>query len=260
MNVKAIDTIKEEKYCWEKTYPIKYYEMDFNKVLKPSALLNFLQDMATKNAEMLGFGPSFVFSNNYAWFLIKYTMEFDDYPCDLDELLLKTEARGYSKIIANRDFEIWTTDNKKLGRVASNWMLVDLETKRPLNLSKVIDYMPTFEKRETDLQFNKIMPLEKIPEKTNYEKTFEIRFDDIDVNQHVNNANYIIWAFEALPYKFREKHKLKTLDITYKKEIAYGHSIISQVELDLETKTSTHVLKNESTQEELCLVSANWKA
>lgn len=259
MNIQLNSTIKEKKYCWEKSYPIKYYEMDFNKRLKPSALLNFLQDMATKNAEMLGFGPSFVFSNNYAWFLIKYRMEFDNYPYDLDDLLLRTEARGYSKIVAHRDFEILTTDNKKLGRVASNWMLVDLETKKPLNLSKVIDYMPTFEKRETDLQFNKITPPEKIPEKTNYEKTFEIRFDDIDVNQHVNNANYIIWAFEALPYEFRSKYKLKTLDITYKKEIAYGYNITSQVELDIEAKTSTHVLKNESTQEELCLVSAVWE-
>lgn len=254
MKIQTIDTIKEEKYCWEKSYPIKYYEMDFNKVLKLSALLNFLQDMATKNAEMLGFGPSFVFSNNYAWFLIKYRMEFDDYPCDLDDLILKTEARGYSKIIANRDFEIWTTGGDRLGRVASNWMLIDLETKRPLNLSKVIDYMTTFEKRETDLQFNKIM----LPEKMNYEKTFEIRFDDIDVNQHVNNANYIIWAFEALPYEFRGKYKLKTLDIVYKKEIAYGHNITSQVELNIEEKTSTHVLKNEATQEELCLVRAVW--
>lgn len=258
MNTHLINKIENEKYCWEKTYPIKYYEMDFNKGLKPSALLNFLQDMATKNAEMLGFGPSFVFSNNYAWFLIKYRMEFDNYPCDLNELILKTEARGYSKIVAHRDFEILTTDNKRLARVASNWMLIDLETKKPLNLSKVIDYMPTFERRETDLQFNKILPLENTPETTNYEKTFEIRFDDIDVNQHVNNANYIIWAFEALPYEFRGKYKLKTLDITYKKEIAYGHNITSQVELNEEAKTSTHILRNESTQEELCLVKAAW--
>lgn len=251
-----MQTIKKiDDNFWAKTYPIAYYEMDFNHTIKPSALLNFLQDMATKNAEMLGFGPSFVFANNYAWFLIKYHMEFDEYPCALDEIVIKTEARGYSKLIANRDFEIWTTDNKRLGRIASNWMLIDLSTKRPLNLSKTIDFMPNYEKKETDLEFNKLFT----PEKIDYEKTFEIRYDDIDVNQHVNNANYIVWAFETLPYEFRDKYKLKTLDIIYKKEIAFGHSIISQVELNIKTKTSNHVVKNVSTDEELCLINAFWK-
>lgn len=254
MESQVIKKIEDSKYFWAKTYPIAYYEVDCNMVLKPSALLNFLQDAATLNAELLGFGYSFTQENKLGWFLVKYHMEFDEYPCALDEIVIKTEARGYSKIIAHRDFEIFTTDNKRLGRVASNWMLIDLEAKRPLNLSKTIDFMPIFEKRESDLEFNKL----SAPEKTDYEKTFEIRYDDIDVNQHVNNANYIVWAFETLPYEFREKHKLKTLDIAYKKEIAYGHDIISQVELNLETKTSTHILKNKTTDEELCFVYAEW--
>lgn len=254
MSVGEITKMENSKYFYSKKYPIKYYEIDFNRALKPSALLNFLQDMATENAETLGFGPSFVFPKNYAWFLIKYHMEFDEYPCALDELVINTEARGISKILANRDFEIYTTDNKRLARIASNWMLIDLSTKNVLPLAKVIDFMPNVEKRETDLHFEKIKPISDI----NYEKTFEIRFDDIDVNQHVNNANYIIWAFETLPYEFKSNHQLKTLDIVYKKEIAFGHKVVSQVELDIENKTSLHVLKNQSTEEELCFVSAIW--
>lgn len=255
METETLKKIEDSTFYWDKTYPIKYYEMDFNKTVKPSALLNFLQDVATLNAQMLGFGPSFVFANNYAWFLIKYKMEFDNYPQDIENLVIKTEARGISKIIANRDFEICTTDDKRLARIASNWMLVDLKTKRPLPLATVAPQMPVFEKRENDLQFEKIFP----PEKIDFEKTFEIRYDDIDVNQHVNNANYIIWAFETLPYEFKAQHKLKTLDITYKKEISYGYSVVSLAQLDEESKTSTHVLKNSSTGDELCLVKALWE-
>ncbi len=192
----------------EKIYPIAYYDVDLNMVLKPSALLNFLQDAATINAEMHGFGYSFTHPKNYGWFLIKYKMEFDEYPQNLDDILIKTDPRGVSKIIANRDFEIWTSDNKKrLGRVVSNWMMIDLNTKN-------------------------------------------------DVNQHVNNANYIIWAFETLPFEFKSKHKLKSLDIVYKKEIQFGHKIISQTQID-ET-TSTHVVKNATTGEDLCLIKALW--
>ncbi len=255
MNTKEIKRIEDSELFWQKKYPIAYYEVDLNMVLKPSALLNLLQDVATINAEILGFGYSFTHPKNYGWFLIKYHMEFDEYPSNQDEIIIKTEARGISKILASRDFEIWTADNqKRLGRVASQWMMIDLENKSILPLSRVIDFMNPFEKREDDLQFEKIKPLGKV----DFEKTFEIRFDDIDVNQHVNNANYIIWAFEALPYEFKANHKLKTLDIIYKKEIAYGHNVISKLELNEKEKTSTHILSNASTNEDLCMISATW--
>lgn len=254
MSAQTKITMETSPYTWSQIYPVKYYELDINKVLKPSSLMNFLQDMATKNAEMLGFGPTFVFENGYAWFLIKYHMEFDDYPYDLEEIVIKTEPRGISKIIANRDFEIWTAENRRLGRVVSQWMLIDLNSRSVLPLAKVAPQLMLFEKREDDLQFNKIL----LPENYNFEKTFDIRFDDIDINRHVNNANYIVWAFEVLPYEFRGKHKLKTLDVVYKKEITYGHSIISQTLLDEGSKTSLHVVKNASNGDELCLVKALW--
>lgn len=256
MEIQTQTKIEDSEYCWAKEYQLKYYEMDFNMVLKPSALLNFLQDIATINAEMHGFGYSFTHPKNYGWFLIKYHMGFDDYPQELDEIIIKTEPRGISKILASRDFEIWTSDNKKrLARVASQWMMIDLSNKNIINMAKETDFMPAFVKRENDLQFSKILP----PEKTDFEKIFEIRFDDIDVNQHVNNANYIVWAFETLPYEFKAGHKLKTLDIVYKKEIAYGHKVISVAEINDEQKSSLHILKNETTGEDLCLISAIWE-
>jgi medium-chain acyl-[acyl-carrier-protein] hydrolase len=247
--------IIEKDYTLEKTYPISYHEVDLKNVLKPSALLNFLQDMATINAEMLGFGPSFSFPNNYAWFLIKYRMEFDKYPENLTKFVIKTEARGLSKLMANRDFELRTSEGERLGRIASEWLLIDLNTKKILPIKKVLDFLPEYQKRENDLTYEKIKPAERV----DFEKTFEIRYDDIDVNKHVNNANYIVWAFETLPFEFMTTHKMKTLDILYKKEIAYGHNVISQVEFNNAENRSIHVLKNAETEEELCFVSVKWE-
>lgn len=238
---------------WEKKYPIAYYDVDFKQVLKPSALLNYLQDMATVNAEMLGFGYSFTHPKNYGWFLVKYHMEFDDYPQELNEILIKTEPRGYNKILANRDFEVWETNGgKRLGKVSSCWMLIDLNTKRPLSPSKIFDFMPSCKKRESDMEYEKIPQIENI----DFEKIFEIRYDDIDVNQHVNNANYVVWAFEVLPFEFKTLRKLKKLDISYKKEIKYGHNVISQTQINEDT--TLHIVKNASTQEELCTIKAVW--
>ena len=241
---------------YEKNIIIKYSEMDYQLALKPSALLNFLQDMASQNAEELGFGYSYIKKKNLAWFLLKYRMEFEEYPVGKYNLGLKTEPRGYNKLFAYRDFEI-SINEKTSAKIASIWALVDLDNGKLMNISEALDNnpaMPSFQKRENDLIFNKI----KLPERIDIEKIFEIRYDDIDVNRHVNNCNYIIWGFEPLDFGFKSTHHIKNLDMVFKKEIKYGYRVKSQVEIVDELHT-IHMLKNFENNEELCIINAEWK-
>lgn len=78
---------------------VKYSEMDYNKALKPFSLLNYLQDIASKNAEDLGFGYSFITPKNIAWFLLKYHMEFNNYPVDVKNLTLKTQRADITNFL-----------------------------------------------------------------------------------------------------------------------------------------------------------------
>jgi len=235
-----------------KNIKLRYSEIDYDKVLKPSALLQFLQDIASENAEELGFGYSYIIKKNLAWFLLKYHIEFENYPKNMSDLTIKTEPRGYNKLFAFRDFEI-SCGNNIIGRASSTWALIDIKKGGMVDVAEALNnnpYMNQFEKRENDLKYEKI----KTPEKIDIEKTFEVRFDDLDVNQHANNVNYIVWAFEPLKFEFRKTKKLKSLDMLFKKEIKYGNSITSQVEI-FDNHTN-HVLKHEN--EELCLIKAQW--
>ena len=243
---------------FEETVKISDSEMDCDLVLKPSAMLQFLQDLASDNAEALGFGYSYIVKNNLAWFLLKYRLEFDEYPEGIYDLTIKTEPRGYNKIFAYRDFYIMH-NNKQICRAASTWALVDLNTKAMANASEVLadnPYMVQYEKKATDLTYGKI----KLPEKFDKDELFEIRFDDLDVNKHVNNANYIVWAFEPLDFDFRRSHRLKTIDMVFKKEIGVKDGIKPKVNSLLKTDNNItkHLLRNAETGEELCLISAEW--
>ena len=120
------------KNGYEEKIVVKYSEIDQNLAMKPFALLNFLQDIASKNAEDLGFGYSYIHPRNYAWFLIKYRMEFEDYPFDVQELTLKTEPRGYNKLFAFRDFEFYKDIHRHLFYDIYEWAGVV----RSVNLSK----------------------------------------------------------------------------------------------------------------------------
>ena len=239
---------------FKENFKIRYSEMDFDLVLKPSVLLQFLQDLASDNAQSLGFGYSFNIQNNLAWFLLKYHIEFTDYPKNLYELDITTTPRGYNKLFAYRDFEI-LHNGTTIGRATTTWGLVDFNTRKMTNIAEKIVNNPHLTphiKKEDDLTYGKILPLEKI----DFEKIYEIRFDDLDVNCHVNNSNYIVWAFEPLDFNFRKNKKLKTLDMVFKKEIQYGGHVLSQVEVS--GNLTKHILKNQKTNEDLCQINALW--
>ncbi|MBR1754280.1 hypothetical protein IJ732_05525 [bacterium] len=240
-------------YTLTKKYDLKWYEVDCQKILKPSALLNHLQDAATKSADKFGIGMEFLEPRNYAWFLIKYHFEFSDYPKGCEDIVIKTESRGISRLFATRDFEIWSCDEKRLlGRVSSQWAMINLKDKSFVKLSE-LDKIPQIEKRDDDLPFPKVNPQENY----DIETEFKVRYDDMDINQHVNNANYPVWAFEALPLEFRKTHKPKTIDMVYKKDIAYGNTVVSK--LVLNGDKTNHLLMNKETEEQLCLIDIEWQ-
>ncbi|MBE7710828.1 MAG: hypothetical protein E7Z92_01675 [Cyanobacteria bacterium SIG31] len=242
------------KNGYEEKLILKYSETDQNLAMKPFALLNFLQDIASKNAEDLGFGYSFIHPKNYAWFLLKYRMEFEEYPFDVQELTLKTEPRGYNKLFAFRDFELYRGE-KLLGRMHSMWSMVDIDSRTIVPVPVAIPdspYMRQFEKREDDLAFAKITSITK----PILEKEFEVRYNDLDVNGHANNGNYIVWAFEPLSYEFKNEHKIKVVDMIYKKEAKFGDNLISQIEFKDEV-TTVHRLQN-ANGEDLFLMECVW--
>jgi len=192
-----------------------------------------LQDIASTSAENLGFGYTYMSQNNYAWFLIKYHMEFSEYPTNIHNLTLETTPRGYNKLFAYRGFKLFQ-DEKLLGKVFSCWSVIDLNTRSLIPIQNAIQNknMPLYQKSEEDLTFNKIKSLSKV----DYKKEFKVRYNDLDVNMHANNGNYAIWAFEVLPFEFISSHNLKTLDFVFKKEAKYDETIISEAEI-IENKT-----------------------
>ncbi|MBO6257097.1 hypothetical protein J6N69_03580 [bacterium] len=250
----VINMLLQQNVMSEENINIRYSEMDFDKSLKPFSLLNFFQDIASDNAERLGFGYSAITPKNLMWVLLKYRIEFEEYPVDMYNLRLQTNPRGYNKMFAFRNFKLWNGD-KLLARASSMWSLVDFTNMSIANIANSIDspYFGKYEKSEEDLQYEKIPALEK----ADFEKEFEVRYNDIDVNRHANNGNYIVWALEPLPFDFKSQHKLKTIDMVYKKEIKFGEKLTTKVQI-LEDKSTVHVLSNSQTGDDVCLVHCQW--
>lgn len=240
--------LKDRFYTLEKTYPISMAEYDLQYRLKPSALLNLLQDMGARNIYGTPFGNHELNAQNLGWFLVRYRIEVDKYPKELSEINLKTENRGTLRQTAYRDFEAYTPEGERLLRATTSWLMVDLESKSLVNIEQKFPDIKKFEKRENDLTLRKLKTITE----WNKEKEFHVRYQDLDMNGHVNNTIYISWAMEALDMEFLNSHNIKNIDIYFKHEVRYGDDIISLAYV--QDDYSEHLIKIADSNEEVCLI------
>ena len=238
---------------FNKIYEIKYSDTDEFMRLKPSVFFEYLEDVAAKNADSMDFGYESIYSQGLGWFLLKYVIEIYAYPKNLSHIKIETEPRGTNRHFVYRDFAFYDDKENLIGKAASTWALMDLKNKSMLNPKETLgEKIWEFEKREDDIKYNKIPQIQPPA----LEKLFDVRFDDIDVNMHVNNSRYILWALECLPVEILKEKSIKRIDIQYKKDITYGNIISSNAQI-IDNK-SIHSIKNNSTKEDLCNLLIEW--
>ena len=238
-------------------YPIAVGESDKQYYLKPAAMFSYMQDIAAKGINH--YDPRYCWDELYkkgrGWFLTRYRVEFENYPHQVSEIRMVTESRGCHRMNAYRDFEAYDAKSGQLlMRGGSSWLIVDLADKSILNIHNEYPDFPLYEKQEDDLSLNKIRSFD-VPDS---EKVFHVRYDDLDINNHVNNTVYITWAMEALDLDFRSSHVLKSVDLNFKHEVGYGEDILSQVKYDRENLVTEHIVKNARTGDELCIMRAEY--
>ena len=249
------DVSKDGFYKLEKSYTVSMSEQDMKYTIKPSALLNYLQDAASKNIEGTPFGNVELNNIGIGWFLVRYRIEFDKYPVGVHDFIVKTENRGMLRQSAYRDFEAYKQNGERILRATTSWLMVDIANKSLVNIEQKFPQIRKFEKHEDDLTLRKLRPFSD----SDLEKLFHVRYDDLDMNGHVNNTVYLAWAMEAVDYEFRNTHNIKAIDIYYKHEAKYGEDILSCIKIDKENLISEHVIKNAQNNEELCLMKIEYE-
>ena len=107
-------------------------------------------------------------------------------------------------------------------------------------------------KRALDDPFKKLPKLSKI----DFEKQFKVRRSDLDINQHVNNVNYIEWAVESVPEEIYNQKTLTGLEINFRAESKYGDRVIAQS--NVQDGICLHKLSRSGDDRELAIVRTIW--
>lgn len=136
-------------------------------------------------------------------------------PCWNTELIVKTWPRAFEKVSSWRDFEMYDNEGNLLVIGSTQWALIDA---KELKLAKITEEMAN-EYGIVERAVFKEEIIGKLKPDENAKKLGEYtaRRRDIDTNHHVNNINYLEFAYDVFPENVDVD--FNNLEIYYKKQI-----------------------------------------
>lgn len=198
---------------FERDYKVEVRDISIDKKATNKALMKYLEAIACSHSDEVGYGIYGIDTKKVVWILLDWKVKILERPNYSQKVHVKTWSRKIDKCCAYRDFQIYDENNKLLVIATSKWVLLDADSRKIMKITdEVIKGYYTEQERHVFEE-----EIEKVHEPEKYENSLQIkvRRSDIDINNHVNNLNYLDLAYEVVPQQIYEKD-LKNIRITYK--------------------------------------------
>jgi len=237
-------------------FRIHSYEVDPWERLTPRSLCALLQEAAGQDAENFGVSMSRLVADGLAWVLQRLKIEVAAYPPLGSTLTVATWARHFSRVVAEREFEVRDGAGQPLAAATSRWVVVDMAARRVVRLPDFIRVLPVHRARALEMDGHEL----PLPEAPALERRFEVRRSDLDVARHVNNTRYVEWALETVPDEVYETCEPRGFEIVFRRETVGGDRIVSRgQELSPEAgRLFTHALWTAAGGDPLAQAISRW--
>jgi len=218
---------EEKKKVWEGPYTVHAYEVGTHISAPLTIVCNYLQDAAWHHAQILQLGYKALLEENKNWVLARLSIEMNRYPLWGEQITVRTWPKGTERLFALRDFEIIDGSGKRIGAAASAWVIVDTQSKRPQRPDPYFENMPLVPNRHALNSFpQKLPPVEQ----ADREAVFRVRYTDLDMHNHVNNAKYIEWVLNGYSAEEHERMTISAIQINFLSEAVYGDEVLMKME------------------------------
>lgn len=205
----------------ELNYRMRTSDFDFNDYMKPSAILDYFQEIAGIHASELKLGFDEMIAKSQVWVLMRSRFTIIKSPKQNDEIIVATWPRKKGRIDFDRDYLIMNPQHEVLIKGSSKWVVINKGTRRIVRTEQV-EYLGQYYDKQT-YQEN----LEKLSfdfEKIEPSYSYLVQNDDLDHNGHMNNIRYATVIFNMLDVKIH--YKIKDFEINYITEAKMGDTIL----------------------------------
>ena len=242
---------------WQETYVVRSYEVDCRNMLSIYSIFNFMQEAASKHAEALGVSIQQLSAENYTWLLSRIRIKIDAYPGLTDQIQVNTWPSGTQRLFALRDFALIDNHERSIASATSAWLVIDLQKRRPVRIAPFMERLKPLEGAHVLKD-----TLAKLPgmKQYTYERAFEVRHRDLDINQHVNNVSFVEWLVESIPKTTLTSSLLSEMEINFLAEAFHDDQILATCQpQDSDNTIYHHSLTRQQDGRELARARTKWR-
>jgi len=209
----------------EYPFSVRSYECGPDGRATLVSICNYLQEAASLHAASLGFSKTDFESagQNITWVLTKLRVKMTRFPAFGENVVVGTCPRSGRRITAGRDFEL-TVGDERIGVATSEWMVIDLSSRKIVPVPPHV-YELANDERPRTLGDDPFTKLRWDCREAAGASRFRARRGDIDLNGHVNNARYVEWIVETLPFA---SSSIADFEIVFKSETLAGDEVLAE--------------------------------
>lgn len=210
------------------TYTKEFIVEDFlcrDEELPLNHILNYFIETSNCQSRYLGLSNEKLMAGGQTWMVYKWKVKILRAPRSQEKIRVVTWASGFKSLMAFREFEMYG-GSEKIATASANFLLIDLKTRRPINIPKEIFEIYKINDVKNFDRIERINEPRSIEPINNFD--YIILKRDIDLNDHMNNSVYAELLYEALPDKFSDL-KFREVNINYTKELRLGDHVFIDV-------------------------------
>ncbi len=217
--------MKEEEYL-QHTFEVGSCDMDIWGFMKPATILSLCQESAYMHSTRMGFGYDRLHEIGAAWVLSRAKCLIHRLPKWGEKITLRTWHKGQSGLFSLRDYQFMDESGAEIITVTTSWLIINLATRRITRVDRIFSADDPFKLHEYNCDAI-AHPAERLEMPTAQISLGEhhVRYSDLDVNQHVNNARYMEWACDNTEQLMDPNSRLTSFCINFNHEAKYGEIV-----------------------------------
>lgn len=220
-------------------YTIPCYDTDLRMRLKPASFLNMAQEAANHHAEYLGVGYDTLDQTQQAWVMSRMRVVFERLPLWRERVNLKSWHKGAQGFMFLRDFILSDSEGQSLVKATTSWLVIDMTTRRLARRGAFAEFATDADKVIAESVIEEPAAKVVVPAEAELLSTTIHRasYSDLDMNRHVNNVMYVVWAMDAVGMAVTDENPLRELEINFNTEVRPEQEVELSVSRLADSKT-----------------------
>ena len=214
-------------FSYEYEDTIRYSKVDRELKLTIPGLIDYFQDAAIEQSEVIGVGTKELGPRHLAWFLVSWDVRFKRLPNLCERIVVGTYPYSFRGMLGNRAVYMKTKDGEILAEANAQWALMNTAEMRMTRVPEdIASKYPLGDGALFESKGRKIA----IPEGGQEYPAVPVQEYMLDNNGHVNNGQFVHLAMSYLP----KDVSVRELRVEYKKQARPGEMITPVVSTENE--------------------------